>query len=333
MVDEDPNEAHPTIPKALVARRERRARRHASAPLPGLPYSHEQLRPNGNLLCDLLRASVRFAPRLLPGGRVGSTRKARRLGLPEKETRKRRLTTRGVSLAATLAAMMLALPALALAHLERPSYWPDPRPDKSVSPPAGGKVPQARSLKSAASGAGRGDVLVVCKGNRGAQSLALLRASVRKARKGGYRLRPSQPKIRLSKRQARRLLAINDVLAARCGYSSVQKAVLDAGNNDRSRDHARPLHRAGLAQGPGERPEVQPESAPEGRQRGPHPELRVPGHLPQRPEPDLRPGPRGHGRSASAAALGPPEGSQRRSWAGACGATCRSRGPGRSPKT
>jgi hypothetical protein len=138
-----------------------------------------------------------------------------------------------VSLAATLAAVMLALPALALAHLERPSYWPDPRPDKSVSPPAGGKVPQARSLKSAASGAGRGDVLVVCKGNRGARSLALLRASVRKARKGGYRLRPSQPKIRLSKRQARRLLAINEVLAARCGYSSVQKAVLDAGNNDR----------------------------------------------------------------------------------------------------
>ena len=127
------------------------------------------------------------------------------LGLLEKPTRKRRFPTRAVSLGSTLAAVMLVLPAFALAHLERPSYWPDPRPDNSVSPPAGGKVPEARSLKSAASGAGPGDVLVVCKGNRGARSLALLRASVRKARKGGYRLRPSQRKVKLSKRQARRL--------------------------------------------------------------------------------------------------------------------------------
>ena len=150
-----------------------------------------------------------------------------------KQTPKRRLTRRGVPLAVALAAVMLALPALALAHLERPSYWPDPRPDNSVSPPAGGKVPKARSLQSAASGKGPGDVLVVCKGNRGARSLALLRASVREARKEGYRLRPSQRKIRLSKRKAQRLLAINDALAAQCDYRSVQKAVLDAGNNDR----------------------------------------------------------------------------------------------------
>ena len=138
-----------------------------------------------------------------------------------------------MSLGAALAAVMLALPAFALAHLERPSYWPDPRPDNSVSPPAEGKVPTARSLKSAASGAGPGDVLVVCKGNRGTRSLALLRASVRQARKKGYRLRPSQAKTRLAKRQARRLLAINEALAARCDYRSVQEAVRDAGNNDR----------------------------------------------------------------------------------------------------
>ena len=149
-----------------------------------------------------------------------------------------------MSLPATLAVMMmLALPALALAHLERPSYWPDPRPDNSVSPPAGGKVPRARSLASAVRGARpgpeavagsrRGDVLVVCKGTGGAHSLALLRASVREARKKGYRLRPSQPKLKLSKRQAQRLLAINGALAAQCDYRSVQAAVLDAGNNDR----------------------------------------------------------------------------------------------------
>ena len=34
----------------------------------------------------------------------------------------------------------------ATAHIERASYWPNPKPDKSVSPPAGGKVPKARRL-------------------------------------------------------------------------------------------------------------------------------------------------------------------------------------------
>ena len=151
----------------------------------------------------------------------------------EKPGRNRRFTRRGVSLAATLAILMLALPAFALAHLERPSYWPDPSPDTSVSPAAGGKVPKARSLKSGATGRGPGDVHVVCKGNRGAVSLALLRRSVRKARTNGYRLRPSQAKRRLSRRQAQRLLAINLVLARKCDFRSVQAAVTEAGNNDR----------------------------------------------------------------------------------------------------
>jgi hypothetical protein len=138
-----------------------------------------------------------------------------------------------VWLGVALAAVMLVLPAFALAHLERPSYWPDPRPDNSISPPAGGKVPEARSLKSAASGKGPGDVLVVCKGNNGARSMALLRRAVRQARKKGYRLRPSQRKTKLSKRQARRLVRINKRLARQCEYRSVQEAVFDAGNNDR----------------------------------------------------------------------------------------------------
>ena len=43
----------------------------------------------------------------------------------------------------------LALAPLASGHLERPSYWPDPAPDATVSPPAGGKVPEARPLASA----------------------------------------------------------------------------------------------------------------------------------------------------------------------------------------
>ena len=77
----------------------------------------------------------------------------------------------------------------ASAHLERPSYWPDPTADTSVSPPAGGAVPKARSLKSAVTGKGPGEVRVVCKRS----SLDLALASIREARREGFRLRPSQP--------------------------------------------------------------------------------------------------------------------------------------------
>jgi hypothetical protein len=136
-------------------------------------------------------------------------------------------------LAVATAAAVLALPPLALAHLERPSYWPDPAPDNTVSPPAGGEVPEARSLESAVSGAGPGEVLVVCKGQDGAQSIADLRTSLNHARIKGFQLRPSQPKIKLAKREADQLLEINLALAEQCEYDSVQQAVFDAGNNDR----------------------------------------------------------------------------------------------------
>jgi hypothetical protein len=145
----------------------------------------------------------------------------------------RTLKRRAGVLAAGGAAALLALPALAQAHLERPSYWPDPAPDTTVRPAAGGKVPTARSLASAVTGRGPGDVLVVCKGDDGERSLAALRNSLRRARTAGYRLRPSQPVVRLSGRQAARLLRINLALAKRCRYDSVQRAVVDAGNNDR----------------------------------------------------------------------------------------------------
>ena len=45
-----------------------------------------------------------------------------------------RLNRRVVLLVATAAAALLAMPALAFAHLERPSYWPDPNPDCSSEP-------------------------------------------------------------------------------------------------------------------------------------------------------------------------------------------------------
>ena len=130
-------------------------------------------------------------------------------------------------------AALLVLPAIALAHLERPSYWPNPRPDNSVSPPAGGEVPEARTLASAVSGQGPGEVRVVCKGQDAGVSLRRLRASLSHAMNRGFRLRPSQPKIHYSERRAQDLLELNRSLADDCRYSSVQQAIFDSGNNDR----------------------------------------------------------------------------------------------------
>ncbi|MDQ3728059.1 MAG: right-handed parallel beta-helix repeat-containing protein, partial [Actinomycetota bacterium] len=123
----------------------------------------------------------------------------------------------------------MALPAVASGHLERPSYWPDPTPDTSISPAAGGKVPKARSLASAVTGAGPGNVRVVCKDD----SLRVSRQSIAYVRDHGYRLRPSQPKERLSAAKADRLLEINRALAEMCSYGSIQPALDASGNNDR----------------------------------------------------------------------------------------------------
>jgi hypothetical protein len=140
---------------------------------------------------------------------------------------------------------VLAVPVAASAHLERPSYWPDPRPDRSISPAAGGGVPKARSLVSAVNLAQfqprppaytgqvrrrpREQVRVVCKRN----SLGLAMRSIRQARRQGYRLRPSQPRIRLSQRQAQRLRQINRALADMCRFRHVQPAINRSGNNGR----------------------------------------------------------------------------------------------------
>lgn len=131
-----------------------------------------------------------------------------------------------VALGAVLA---IAVPATALAHLERPSYWPDPRPDTSVTPAAGGAVPAMRSLASAVTGAGPGKVRVVCQRN----SLTLAKRSIEVARQDGYRLRPSQPERKLSRKQAARLLKINRKLKRKCKFASIQDAVNVSGNNDR----------------------------------------------------------------------------------------------------
>src|ERR687894_2885572 len=98
-----------------------------------------------------------------------------------------------------------ALAPAASAHLERPSYWPDPRPDRSVKPAAGGEVPKARSLSSAVTGKGPGEVRVVCQGANGEKSLRRAYASISSAKKKGYRLPPNLAKTRISAKQARKL--------------------------------------------------------------------------------------------------------------------------------
>ena len=125
-------------------------------------------------------------------------------------------------------AALVACPAMALAHIERPAYWPDPRPDHHVHPAAGGKVPKARSLRSAFDRSKPGQTLVVCKRN----SMARLSRSIRLVRTRGYALRPTLKPHRMSAKRARGLRSLNRRFARRCGYRSIQQAVFDAGNND-----------------------------------------------------------------------------------------------------
>ena len=94
--------------------------------------------------------------------------------------------------AALLSALLM--PALASAHVERASYWPDPAPDCSVSPCAGGQVPTARSLASAVTDA---NARVVCQPD----SLKRAQQSIDSAQSTGYVLRPTQARAEDQRRR------------------------------------------------------------------------------------------------------------------------------------
>jgi len=142
----------------------------------------------------------------------------------------RGIRTRRRVLAAWIAGMVAALTAAsaAFAHVERPSYFPDPAPDTAVTPAAGGGVPKVRSLASSLKRSAPGNTRVVC------QPGSLKRAvrSIRRARRNGYEIRPTDRR-RMSARQARRLTRLNQLLAQRCRYREIQPAVTASGNNDR----------------------------------------------------------------------------------------------------
>lgn len=138
------------------------------------------------------------------------------------------LTTVVALLAALVSIGVVATAPPGTAHVERPSYWPDPKADCTVRPCAGGKVPKARSLASALDRTAVGDTRVVCR----ADSMKRLRASIASARKRGYFIRPTDHR-RFSAQEARRLLRVNQQLWKRCDYRQIQPAVTASGNNDR----------------------------------------------------------------------------------------------------
>src|SRR3954453_6370214 len=170
-------------------------------------------------------------------------------------TRSPKVCQRIVAPAVTVPALAVAAPS-ALAHVERPSYWPNPAPDTSVSPPAGGAPPKVRSLASALpprrrktsrraagrrnrgrarlqtpafTGAyksgrsyrardGQGRVRVVCRPN----SLTVGKREISRARGSGYRNRPTQPLQRLPAKQAKRWRSYNERFFAACGFREIQ---------------------------------------------------------------------------------------------------------------
>ena len=150
-----------------------------------------------------------------------------------------------VAIAVTAVAVLI--PALAFAHIERASYWPDPGPDTSVKPAAGGAVPAVRKLFSALDKKNPGTTRVVCpkvpskklrkhgsvKKLSKNKTIKALDKSIKKARKKGYKLRESQPAIKLKKKKAKKLHNFNVKLLRQCRYSSIQDAVTAAHNNDR----------------------------------------------------------------------------------------------------
>src|SRR4051812_11359044 len=91
--------------------------------------------------------------------------------------------------AAAGGAAALALPCTAIAHVERTAYWPNPAPDTTVKPAAGGVVPKAKSLASALKyDANGGKTRVVCQPG----SLRRVRRDIRTAQTKGFKYRPTE---------------------------------------------------------------------------------------------------------------------------------------------
>ena len=173
-----------------------------------------------------------------------------------------------VVIAFAIAAVAVLLPALASGHIERASYWPNPAPDTSVKPAAGGSVPAIRKVFSSLNKKKPGKTRVVCETMPSKQlkkhgtkkqlsknpSIKDLNKDLKKARKKGYKLRESQPPIKLKKKKAKKLRGFNIKLLRHCGYTSIQAAVTASHNNDRVEILPGPLHGAEVASPADQRP-------------------------------------------------------------------------------
>jgi hypothetical protein len=145
-------------------------------------------------------------------------------------SRERRARSRaGVAVAGAVATVVIASPAASLAHVERSTYWPDPAPDKSVKPAAGGKVPEYRPLGSALKAKPAGETRIVCQDDSSKRAKRAIGA----ARRKGFKLRPTAKRDKLTRRKARKLKKLNRRFAKECEYDQIQPAVDDSGNNDR----------------------------------------------------------------------------------------------------
>ncbi len=136
---------------------------------------------------------------------------------------------RRLFLALTIAMIATLLtPTISSAHVERPSYFPDPKPDCAVQPCAGGKIPSTRALASALNKKLPGNTRVVCQKD----SMTRVSRAINNARRSGYNIRPTDHRS-LSKAQGKALLDINRKLFKACKYKEIQPAIMASRNNDR----------------------------------------------------------------------------------------------------
>ncbi len=153
---------------------------------------------------------------------------------------------RNLIVAIAIAIIAVMVPALAFAHIERASYWPDPAPDKSVKPAAGGSIPAVRKVSKALKKSLPGKTRVVCqqvpskklrkhgttKQLSKNKSIKALNKDLKAAKTTGYTLRASQPPIRISKKKAKNVRKTNIKLLRMCRYNNIQDAVTASHNND-----------------------------------------------------------------------------------------------------
>jgi hypothetical protein len=188
--------------------------------------------------------------------------------LPGAERISRPKRRRGLLAGAAVTALLVAVP-VAFGHVERASYWPAPGAEMVGGEPAGGAVPEVRTLFSALKTKPPGETRVVCQGSvpkypakkikkarleltgkaedkkvsrlkrkfdrkaRKNESFKLLSASLKNARAQGYEMRPSQPRIAVSKKESKALKKFNLKLVRNCKFDQIQEAVTKSGNNDR----------------------------------------------------------------------------------------------------